>query len=364
MPAFLRIANYLARCAPSLRRRPVRPTSQRRLQLANWITRPDNPLALRVIVNRLWQHHFGRGLVESSSDFGKMGTDPTHPHLLDWLATEPSASGVEVSKHLHRIDLVRSSVYRQASRPTQRAADGTAEQQAAAEASWKKSRQLDPENRWLARMNRQRLEGEAIRDSMLAVAERLSSRRGGPGVRPPLPAEVTATLLANQWKVSPDEEDHRRRSIYLFVRRNLRYPLFEAFDRPDTNASCPRRNRSTIAPQALIALNSECLSGCRTRSGGVSVDRPCRRKKWPKTRWPAGDAGLCTDARSSPSPEETAIAGKFLEQESDKLKTAGRTAADLALPNPVPTEVDVHRAAALIDFCLALFNLNEFVYVD
>src|SRR6185295_11544148 len=87
---------------------------------------------------------------------------------------------------------------------------------------------------------------------------RLSSRQGGPGVRPPLPAEVAATLLnTKQWIVSPDAEDHRRRSIYLFVRRNLRYPLFEAFDRPDTNASCPRRNRSTIAPQALMLFNSE-----------------------------------------------------------------------------------------------------------
>src|SRR5205814_6873010 len=114
-------------------------------------------------------------------------------------------------------------------------------------------RRLDPDNRLLARMNRKRMEGEAIRDAMLSAAGRLSLRRGGPGVRPPLPAEVAATLLnTKQWIVSPDAEDHRRRSIYLFVRRNLRYPLFDAFDRPDTNASCPRRHPSTLPPQSLI----------------------------------------------------------------------------------------------------------------
>src|SRR5262249_44825198 len=131
-----------------------------------------------------------------------------------------------------------------------------------------KARQVDPENRLLARMSRQRLEGEAIRDAMLAAADGISPRRGGPGVRPPVPAEVAAALFGNQGKVSPDEGRRRRRSIYLFVRRNLRYPLFEAFDRPDTNASCPRRNRSTIAPQALILLNSEfSLTAARDLAG-------------------------------------------------------------------------------------------------
>ncbi|MBI3864340.1 MAG: DUF1549 domain-containing protein [Planctomycetia bacterium] len=273
-PAYLRIAN---RDGAAVAAPPAdSATSHRRLQLANWITRPDNPLALRVIVNRIWQHHFGRGLVESSSDFGKMGAEPSHPQLLDWLATELPRRGWSL-KQLHRM-IVRSSVYRQVSFPS--GAEGPGSGSAAAAASWAKSRQADPDNRWLARMNRQRLEGESIRDTMLAAAGRLSPRRGGPGVRPPLPPEVTATLLANQWKVSPDAEDHRRRSIYLFVRRNVRYPLFEAFDRPDTNASCPRRNRSTIAPQALILLNSEfSLIAARDLAGfvlaGAGDCRPC-----------------------------------------------------------------------------------------
>ncbi|HEY3967976.1 MAG TPA: DUF1553 domain-containing protein [Planctomycetaceae bacterium] len=351
-PAFLRIANVdSAAVAPP----PAgSPTSQRRLQLAQWLTRPDNPLTLRVVVNRLWQHHFGKGLVETSSDFGKMGTDPTHPQLLDWLATELPRHGWSL-KQLHRM-IVCSSVYRQASQPA--CAEWTSEQQAAAAASWKKSRQADPENRLLARRNRQRLEGEAIRDAMLAAAERLSPRRGGAGVRPPLPAEVMATLLANQWKVNPDPENHQRRSIYLFVRRNLRYPLFEAFDRPDTNASCPRRNRSTIAPQALILLNSEfSLTAARDLAGFLMSSAG------QDDGWRVAAAYLRILGRE-PAPEESALGLKFLERQSEQLTASGRTGNELALPAPLPAGADVHRAAALTDFCLALFNLNEFVYVD
>ena len=119
---------------------------------------------------------------------------------------------------------------------------------------WRQAEVEDPENRLLARMRMRRLEGEAIRDALLAVSDRLSQRRGGPGVRPPLPDELVSTLLKNQWPITPEVEEHTRRSIYLFVRRNLRYPLFEVFDRPDKNASCPRRNRSTINVDELDTL--------------------------------------------------------------------------------------------------------------
>ena len=208
-------------------------------------------------------------------------------------------------------------------------------------------------------MNRQRLEGESIRDAMLEAAGRLSLRQGGPGVRAPLPAEVAATLLnTKQWIVSPDADDHRRRSIYLFVRRNLRYPLFDAFDRPDTNASCPRRNRSTIAPQALILLNSEfSLDAARHLAGFV-----------------LSHAGTSHDDQINlayarvlgrlPTQEELAVANRFLDNQAVQLKESNRPAAELALPSPLPDGVDPQAAAALTDFCLALFNLNEFVYVD
>jgi hypothetical protein len=248
-------------------------------------------------------------------------------------------------------------VYLQASKPS--SPDWPANEQSSALANWEQARQIDPDNRLLARMTRQRLEGEAIRDAMLAAAERVSPRREGPGVRPPLPAEVSATLLnAKQWVVSPNEEDHRRRSIYLFVRRNLRYPLFEAFDRPDTNASCPRRNRSTIAPQALILLNSEFSLAAARDLAGYLISHA------------GNDAGkqiLLGYERTlgrPPAADEHAVALRFLADEATKLKDSGRPLSDLAIPRALPTGFDSYSAAALTDFCLALFNLNEFVYVD
>ena len=122
---------------------------------------------------------------------------------------------------------------------------------------------IDPNNTLaVASSARRDSTGRRIRDAMLLASERLSPRRGGPGVRPPLPPEVTVTLLKDQWMVSGDEEDHRRRSIYLFVRRNLRYPLFDVFDRPDTNASCAARHESTTATQSLVLLNSQFSLDC------------------------------------------------------------------------------------------------------
>ncbi len=291
---------------------------QPRARLARWVTDPRHPLTARVLVNRVWQHHFGRGLVGTSSDFGAMGDLPTHPELLDWLASEFVAQNWSL-KRLHRL-LVTSSVYRTASQP------------AAAPARWEALLAADPENRLLGRMRRQRLEGEAIRDAMLQIAGRLNREAGGPGVRPPLPPEVTDTLLLNQWPVTEDPAQHDRRSIYLFVRRNLRYPLFEVFDRPDTNQSCPQRNQTTIAPQALQLLNSEFSLECaedlaerlRVEAGGDPqrlVDLACR-KVFARPATPATDRLLRQFLR---------------ESESD---------------------------TAVTDLCLALFNSNEFVYVD
>jgi hypothetical protein len=353
IPAFLRILNPdgQALTAP-----PVdAATSGRRRQLAEWITRSDHPLTTRVIVNRIWQQHFGRGLVESSSDFGKMGADPTHPELLDWLATELPRRGWSL-KALHKL-LFTSSVYRQASKAV--SAEWSEDIRQAAATRWQQARQIDPENRLLARMSRQRLDGEAIRDAMLGAADRLSCRRGGPGVRPPLPPEVASTLLnPTHWVVSPDETDHRRRSIYLFVRRNLRYPLFEAFDRPDTNASCPRRNRSTIAPQALTLLNSEfSLAAARDLAGFVLEHADGTPDKQVPLVYRRTLGRL-------PSTAERDLAVRFVVDQTEKLKASNRPTAELALPSSMPDGADPHTAAALTDFCLALFNLNEFVYVD
>ena len=227
---------------------PQNNSEGRRIALANWLTHPNNPLTARVIVNRIWQQHFGKGLSESPSDFGVMGREPSNPQLLDWLATWFVDNGWSVKK-LHRL-ILTSSTYRQRSRlPT----DASVEEANA----WKLALKRDPDVQWLSRFPRQRLSGEVIRDAMLSVAGILNRKTGGPGVRPPLPAELRSTLLKDQWNVTEDKSEHNRRSIYVFARRNLRFPIFEAFDRPAANQSCSRRDVSTTAPQALHLLNSE-----------------------------------------------------------------------------------------------------------
>jgi hypothetical protein len=287
-------------------------SSGRRRALAGWLTRPDHPLTARVIVNRLWQYHFGRGLVGTSSDFGMMGDEPSHPELLDWLATELVARGWSL-KAMHRL-IVTSAAYRQSSRSRPPAA-----------------RNADPENRWLSGQNRRRLDGESIRDAMLAASGRLSPALGGPGVFPPLPPELTKLSSKGAiWPVSPRVADQDRRSLYVYVRRNLRYPFFEAFDRPDTNASCPKRPVTTIAPQALSLLNSP-LSSEAARALAARAER---------------DAGHDLDATVArayllalgrrPDEGELALARPF-------LSSGGNSLADLGL---------------------ALINLSEFVYVD
>jgi hypothetical protein len=296
-----------------------------RVALANWVANPNNFLATRVIVNRIWQHHFGHGLVRTPSDFGVMGESPSHPELLDWLARELVRRGGSL-KQMHKLMLM-SATYRQASRPTENPApDETAR--------WAMATQVDSENRLLWRAHRTRLEGEAIRDCMLAAAERLSPRTGGPGVMPPLPEELTITLLKDQWKPSPDEEDHRRRSIYIFARRNLRFPIFEAFDRPETNASCPVRGQSTIAPQALLLLNSEfSLASARVLAEYVR-DR-------------AGD-------------------DRDAQIHLVYRRTLGRppTPAQLTRAQEFLADRDRSSANSLALLCLAVFNTNEFVYLD
>lgn len=306
-PAFLKVLE------------PTSSAARSRIDLAEWLTRPDHPLAARVIVNRLWQFHFGEGLVRSPSDFGVGGAEPSHPELLDWLATELPRRGGSL-KEMHRL-ILSSAAYRRAAQP------GSSPEELA---DWQKLVAGDPENRLWGRMTPRRLDGESIRDAMLLASGELSDRRGGPGVRPPLPAELVSTLLKNQWDVSPNQADHRRRSIYLFVRRNLRYPLFEVFDRPDTNASCERRSRSTVAPQALALLNSELsqtLSHKLAERISAANDQPVDQITM---------AFRLAYGRR-PTAEEMTLCEGFLRE-------GGNT--------------------GLAELCLAFFNGNEFVYVD
>jgi hypothetical protein len=311
-------------------------TSGRRTALADWITHPENPLTARVIVNRLWQYHFGTGLVPSTSDFG-IGHSPSHPELLDWLALELIQNAWSL-KHIHRV-IVNSATYRQKS-----LAHGEVPQ--------------DPENTWLSYFSRRRLSGEAIRDAMLAASGSLSKELGGKGVHPPLPEALKATLIEGQWHVSERLADHYRRSIYLFARRNLPYPIFEAFDRPDGNASCARRLHSTTAPQSLLMLNSTLsLDAAQRLAGRLLSDHVTIGEQMFE------DLLIKTFGRT-PTEKEKGTLRQFHQNQTRFLLSDERGDRGLALPIPLPAGVDHHAAAALTDICLAVFNATEFMYVD
>jgi hypothetical protein len=318
-----------------------RPANPKRTELAEWLTRADHPLATRVIANRHWQQHFGEGLCRTPSDFGTMGEEPEHSELLDYLATElPRRQWSQ--NQLKRL-IVTSATYRQASR----VADSS-----------RKAADIDPENRLWWRYPVRRIEAESIRDAMLAACDDLSSRRGGRGVMAPLPPELTGTLLANHWQVAPDREDHHRRSIYLFARRNLRYPVLDAFDRPDAQASCAARNRSTTAPQSLLLLNSEfTLTAARRLAGGVlrqagsDVDRQiavAHRRVFGRM----------------PDDAELRTGEEFLARQEALISREQRPMNQLALPMPAGDGIAPSAAAALVDYCVAMFNANEFLYLD
>jgi hypothetical protein len=315
-----------------------------RLALAAWLTRPDHPLTARVIVNRLWQHHFGRGLVATPNDFGLRGEPPTHPELLDFLACELVSHGWSL-KHMHRL-MVLSATYQQASR-------------------WSdpRGRQIDPDNRLLARMNRRRLEAETLRDNALAVAGTLNTTFGGRGIRVPLEPEIYELIFTEEepdglWPTTPDPRQLGRRSLYLYNKRNVRLPLLEAFDQPDTLTSCPVRPTSTFAPQALILLNGPFL---RQQAAALAA--------W-LLRSSSADATNCIERAyrralaRRPTDEERRMGVDFLREQSEVIRERLRMRRPVALPADLPAGVDPARAAALADFCLALLNRNEFLYVE
>ena len=206
-----------------------------RLDLARWLVSPSNPLTARVVANRVWQQHFGRGLVETDNDFGLMGSLPSHPKLLDWLAGELVRQGWSL-KALHRL-IVASRTYRQSSVET------------------KAQLEIDPQNVWLARQRRLRLDAELVRDVALVASGRLAPRLGGPSVFPPIPDGATAVgQVKRAWKTSTGDDRHRR-GLYTFVYRASPPPALVVFDAPEGLTACTRRNRSNTPLQALTLLN-------------------------------------------------------------------------------------------------------------
>ncbi len=318
-------------------------TTGRRLALAKWLTRPDNPLTARVIVNRLWQHHFGRGIVATPSDFGVRGEPPSHPELLDWLASELVRNGWRM-KAIHRL-MVTSAAYRQSSHYV----------------NTSQARE-DPDNMLLWRMNRRRLEAEALRDAMLAVTGELNPKMGGPGVRVPIEKEIedlifTEAEVVDLWPETPDLAERNRRSLYLYRKRNVRYPMFDAFDAPDTQIACPRRDVSTHALQPLILMNS---------AFGIERAKGLAGRLYRDSRGQA-DAQISRAYRlvlsRDPSAEEREQARRFLDAQTALLRQLAREGQPLAVPSYVPEGTDPAEAAAWVDFAMAMLNRNEFIYV-
>jgi Protein of unknown function (DUF1553) len=297
----------------------------RRGVLARWIASAQNPLTARVMVNRIWQHHFGTGLVPTPDDFGQTGLRPTHPALLDYLAAEFVDSGWRI-KQVHRL-IMTSRAYRMSSR-----------------VEHKRALEVDEANTLLWCQNLRRVEAEVVRDTMLAVSGHLNLKAGGPGVFPTLPKEVHGTQDSSGkgWADSPIDEQNRR-SVYLVVKRALKVPLLECLDFANSASPSGTRPNTTTAPQALMLLNDSFVQ----RQAAALADRVMR------------EAGPSEDRRiqrafqlvlqRQPTRSETRSARALLQEQTARAQAEGsREPARLALES----------------FCRSLLNLNETIYVD
>jgi Protein of unknown function (DUF1553) len=283
-------------------------TSGRRRALAAWLGSPENPLTSRVVVNRIWSHHFGRGIVATLDNFGKMGEPPTHPQLLDWLAVEFMDRGWSV-KQLHRL-IMTSEAYRMSSQFEDSA-----------------SAAQDPNGLYLWRYPIQRLDAEIVRDAIMSVSGALDLTVGGPPVFPHIPAEILASMSEGIWKRQEDGPQSWRRSVYVYRKRGLVFPMFEVFDLPDQNTTCGRRNVSTVPTQALTMLNDEFV----LRQAKLFADRVKEAAPGDPAR--QIDLAYRIALSRSPREEEARLAADFLSKRG------------------------------LADFTHVLLNLNEFLYV-
>jgi hypothetical protein len=281
---------------------------ERRAALARWLTRPENPLPWRSIVNRVWQYHFGRGLVETSNDFGRMGTLPTHPELLDWLAVE-FRDGGQSMKALHRL-IVTSAVYRQRSDALQPAAMA-----------------VDSDNRYLWRQNRRKLEAEAVRDAVLAVSGKLDRRLGGPSFQDFVIEKPEHSPHYEYHLHDPEDPKSHRRSVYRFIVRSQQQPFMTVLDCADPSMQVGRRNEGVSPLQALAMLNNPLMLAmsrhfaARLEAAGGTLEGQVARAHF--------------EAMGRPATAE-------------ELRELVGFAREHGLPN----------------LCRALFNLNEFSYVD
>lgn len=315
------------------------PSTLQRRALAEWLTDVEQgagSLLARVMVNRVWQHHFGQGLVRTEGDFGVRGESPTHPELLEYLAAEFVRNDWSL-KWLHRV-ILRSAVWRQGS--------GLPPEEPTPRADSEKIPLADPDNRLLWRMPPRRLDAEILRDSMLAVSGTLNLEPYGPSFKPWIPPEanLARNLKGEKYPTdAPDDESTWRRSVYMFHKRLLPYPLLQAFDRPDQLVSCTKRQTTTVAPQALALLNDRFVRNCAERF----ADR-LRREVGDDPQALSQHSFLLALARQ-PSDSEAEAAARFIESQTTARRERG--------------EAESLREA-LTDYCQTLFCLNEFIYVD
>ncbi len=340
----------------------------RRSALARWIADPRNPLTPRVLVNRVWQYHFGRGLAGNANNLGKMGKKPTHPELLDWLAGFFIDQGWSV-KAVHRVILYSEAYQRASTHPDRDALD-----------------RADPENLYLARFSPRRLEAEELRDSMLAVSGELSDKTGGPGTYPQINADVAQQprhamgTLRPVYEAEPTRERRNRRSVYSFQQRSLIDPMVEVFNGANPDLTCEMRESSTVPTQAFALLNAE-QSRELALIMALNLDEEPREKRV--------DTAFRRAFGRPPTAGESERSAAFLSQMSahhrENPASPRRGPSDVVHHitseltgerfefvqpgytgeyehNPHPSEVSAE-VRAFADLTLALFNANEFVYV-
>jgi hypothetical protein len=380
---------------------PTATSSGRRTAVANWLASPNNPLTARVFVNREWSQFFGTGIVDTVMDFGKMGSKPTNPELIDYLAANFVKNGWSVKKLQKEILL--SSVYRQASLPRDEAVA------------------VDPSNRLLWAFPRQRLDAEEIRDSLLAASGLLEDKIGGPAVFPPIPKNIDVGGQRQGWPTSENQHDHNRRSLYVFVRRNQPYPLLDTFDWANPQLVHHKREVTTTAPQALALINSDlvfewskALAGRVTKEAGSSETAQIERlyqilysrspDAFEKSKLLAFldsqesiTAKQLADGKKVNTPEgfgvtaettaqidklyktvygrsadrfEKAAFVQFLDKQQEKLAKAkpgedeedDNAGAAAGKKKAASSKLNPARAAAFVDLVHALANSNEFTY--
>ncbi len=315
---------------------PTQFSSGRRTALAKWITSDTNPLTPRVYANRVWEEYFGHGIVETVSDFGKAGQKPTNPELLDYLASTFVKNGWSVKK-LHR-EILLSSVYRQSSDYRE---DAT---------------KADAENKLLAVFPRKRLEAEQIRDSLLVASGQLEDKVGGPSVFPPIPENLGATPA--QWKVSKDKKDQNRRSLYIFTRRSLPYPMLATFDMATAQEAHSKRDVTTTPLQSLALFNSDVVFGWSQALAGRVINEA------------GSDESAQLDklyqilfARNASDSEKETLK-KFLDSH-EKVVREKTSEGKFAISIPTglkENKLDPIRAAAFVDLVHTVANSNEFIY--